>query len=410
MGVPVEPGLLRDALAVELTDEGVDPGRVIDELVAGVDPGLVGSAGPRYFGFVTGQALPAAMAADMLASVWDQNAFTYVSSPAAAVVEEIAAGWLLDVLGLPPDAGVGFVTGAQMANTTCLMTARNVMLARAGWDIDGGLFGAPPLRVIAGAEAHVTVFAACRFAGLPRPELVPVNAQGALERLELEGPAIVCAQAGNVNSGAFDDLQALAGVCREHGAWLHVDGAFGLWAAASSRRALLAGFEHADSWAADAHKWLNVPYDSGLAIVRDAEAMRAAMGLTAAYLTGSEHRQNFQYTPEASRRARGFAVYCALRSLGRHGLRNLVDRCCDHATSFAQLLSEGGAEILNDVVLNQVVVACDPEAVTRIQQDGTCWAGATHWRGRDALRISVSGYGTTREDVERSARAILACL
>jgi glutamate/tyrosine decarboxylase-like PLP-dependent enzyme len=224
------------------------------------------------------------------------------------------------------------------------------------------------------------------------------------------GPAIVCAQAGNVNSGAFDDFEAIAATCREHGAWLHIDGAFGLWAAASSRRHLTRGIEHADSWAADAHKWLNVPYDSGLAIVRDREAHRAAMSLQAAYLVESEHRQNYDFTPEASRRARGFAIYAALRSLGRNGLRDLVDRCCDHAAHIAQLLRDGGAEILNEVCLNQVLVACGPDAVTRIQQDGTCWAGGTTWHGRHALRISISGYATTTEDVERSAKAILANL
>src|SRR4051812_30790373 len=411
VGVPVDPAVLREKLAVELTDDGVPAEQVIDELVAGVDPGLVASAGPRYFGFVTGQALPAARAADWLAATWDQNAFSYVSSPAAAVVEEVAEGWLLDVLGLPSEASVGFVTGAQMANATCLAAARNTVLARLGWDVASqGLIGAPPLTVIAGAEAHATIFSALRFIGLAPPTLVPVNDQGALQELALDGPAIVCVQAGNVNSGAFDAFEPIAAACRSAGAWLHIDGAFGLWAAASSRKALTRGFEHADSWAADAHKWLNVPYDSGLAIVRDRAAHRAAMSLTAAYLVESDHRQNFDYTPEASRRARGFAVYAALRSLGRNGLRDLVDPCCDHATRFAALLRDGGVEVLNAVVLNQVVVACPPAAVARIQQDGTCWLSGTHWRGRDGLRISVSGYGTTTEDVERSAAAILTAI
>jgi glutamate/tyrosine decarboxylase-like PLP-dependent enzyme len=314
-------------------------------------------------------------------------------------------------VGLPREASVGFVTGAQMANVTCLAAARNAMLARQGWDVaERGLIGAPPLPVFAGAEAHATIFSALRLLGLAPPVLVPADGEGALRELELDGPAIVCAQAGNVNSGAFDAFGVIADECREHGAWLHVDGAFGLWAAASSRRALLDGFERADSWAADAHKWLNVPYDSGLAIVRDRAAHRAAMSMTAAYLVESGHRQNFDYVPEASRRARGFAVYAALRSLGRNGLRDLVDRCCAHADLFALRLTEGGAEVLNDVVLNQVVVACPPAAVARIQQDGTCWLSGTHWRGRDGLRISVSGYGTTTEDVERSAAAILTAL
>src|SRR4051794_19618546 len=400
VGVPVEPDVLRERLAVELTDDGVPAERVIDELVAGVDPGLVASAGPRYFGFVTGQGLPVARAADWLAATWDQNAFSYVSSPAAAVVEEVAERWLLDVLGLPAQASIGFVTGAQMANATCLAVARDAMRER----IDG------PITVIAGEEAHATIFSALRFIGLAPPTLVPVDDQGALQEVALDGPAIVCAQAGNVNSGAFDSFEPIAAACKAAGAWLHVDGAFGLWAAASSRRALVQGFEHADSWAADAHKWLNVPYDSGLAIVRDRAAHRAAMSLTAAYLVESDHRQNFDYTPEASRRARGFAVYAALRSLGRRGLAELIDRCCDHAVLFARLLSEGGAEVLNEVTLNQVLVACEPEAIARIQQDGTCWLGGTVWHGRHALRISVSGYATTREDVERSAAAILSCL
>jgi glutamate/tyrosine decarboxylase-like PLP-dependent enzyme len=414
VGLPVDPETIRGALARELPEEPMDATAVLDELVAAVQPGLVGSAGPRYFGFVTGQALPAAMGADMLAAVWDQNAFSYVSSPAAAVVEEVAERWVLDVLGLPAGASVGFVTGAQMANATCLATARNTVLARLGWDVaERGLIGAPPLRVIAGEEAHATIFSALRFIGLAPPERLPVDGQGAIDAsaLELDGPAIVCAQAGNVNTGAFDPLDELAARCREAGAWLHVDGAFGLWAAASpALRGLVAGAERADSWATDAHKWLNVPYDSGLAIVADREAHRRAMGLTAAYLTESDHRQNYDFTPEASRRARGFAVYAALRSLGRSGLADLIDRCCAHARRFAALLEAGGAELLNDVVLNQVLVAAPPEAVARVQADGTCWLGGTVWRDRPAMRISVSGYGTTEDDVERSAAAILRAL
>jgi glutamate/tyrosine decarboxylase-like PLP-dependent enzyme len=414
VALPVDPETIRGALARELPDEPLDAEAVLDELVAAVDPGLVASAGPRYFGFVTGQALPAAMGADMLAAVWDQNAFSYVSSPAAAVVEEVAERWVLDVLGLPAGASVGFVTGAQMANATCLATARNTLLARLGWDVaERGLIGAPPLRVIAGEEAHATIFSALRFIGLAPPEPIAVDAQGAIDPagLSLDGPALVCAQAGNVNTGAFDPLEALAARCREAGAWLHVDGAFGLWAAASpAHRHLVAGAELADSWATDAHKWLNVPYDSGLAIVADREAHRRTMGLTAAYLVESDHRQNYDFTPEASRRARGFAVYAALRSLGRSGLAELIDRCCAHARRFASLLREGGAEILNDVALNQVLVAASPDAVARVQAEGTCWLGGTVWRGRPAMRISVSGYATTDDDVERSAAAILSAL
>jgi len=416
VGVPVEADVLRARLASELQAAPLTPEQVIDELISAVEPGLVASAGPRYFGFVTGQALPAARAADMLAAVWDQNAFSYVSSPAAAVVEEVAERWVLDVLGLPSSASVGFVTGAQMANATCLAAARNVVLGRLGWDAArDGLIGAPPLKVYAGAGAHATIFGALRFIGLGAGSAVPVKvtSQGALdvESMTLDGPAIVCAQAGNVNTGAIDPLAELAERCRRAGAWLHVDGAFGLWAAASpSHRGLLAGAELADSWATDAHKWLNVPYDSGLAIIADRVAHRAAMGLSAAYLVESEHRQNYDYTPEASRRARGFAVYAALRSLGRTGLAALIDRCCAHARLFASLLAEGGASVLNDVTLNQVLVAASPEAIARVQADGTCWLGGTVWRGQSAMRISVSGYGTTEADVRRSAAAILAAL
>jgi glutamate/tyrosine decarboxylase-like PLP-dependent enzyme len=414
VGVPVDPEVLREALAMPLPEEGVAPERVIDDLVAGVDAGLVASPGPRYFGFVTGGALPAALAADWMAAAWDQNGFSYVSSPAAAVVEEVAEGWLLDVLGLPSTASVGFVTGAQMANATCLAAARNTMLERAGWDvIRDGLIGAPPLTIVAGEEAHATIFTALRLIGLgtSTARLVGVDAQGAIDGLELDGPAIVCAQAGNVNSGAFDRLDRIADACERAGAWLHVDGAFGLWAAASpARQHLVTGVERADSWATDAHKWLNVPYDSGLAIVKDRVAHQRAMGVSAAYLIDSDHRDNYAYTPEASRRARAFAIYAALRQLGRDGLAELIERCCEHAALFAALLKDGGAEILNDVVLNQVLVACEPDAIARVQADGTCWVGGTAWRGRSAMRISVSGWPTTTADVERSAKAILAAL
>ena len=416
VGVPVDPELLRNALAMPLTDEGVPAEQVIDELVAGVDPGLVASAGPRYFGFVTGGALPAALAADWMAAAWDQNGFSYVASPAAAVVEEVVEGWLLDALGLPSTASVGLVTGAQMANATCLAAARNTVLETAGWDVvRDGLIGAPPITIVVGAEAHATIFTALRFIGLGMgtARVVGVDGQGAIDpaELKLDGPAIVCAQAGNVNSGAFDPLEPIADACERAGAWLHIDGAFGLWAAASpSKRSLVRGIERADSWATDGHKWLNVPYDSGLAIVADRAGHQRAMGVSAAYLIDSDHRDNYVYTPEASRRARGFAIYAALRQLGRRGLADLVDRSCEHAALFARLLRDGGAEILNEVELNQVLVACEPEAIARVQADGTCWAGGTVWRGRSAMRISVSGWATTTADVERSAAAILAAL
>ena len=378
--------------ADELGDEGVPASQVIDELIASAEPGLVASAGPRYFGFVTGGALPAALAADWLASAWDQNAHSFIGSPAASAIEAIVERWVLDVLGLPGAASVGLVTGAQMANVTCLAAAREKL-------------GAVP--VIAGEEAHATIFSALRLLGMGEPRLIAADEEGRMGVPDLDGPTIVCAQAGNVNSGAFDPLAELAEACRAAGAWLHVDGAFGLWAAASSRRELLRGVDRADSWATDGHKWLNVPYDCGFAIVRDRAAHRAAMSLTAAYLVAGEQRDNYDYTPEASRRARGFAVYAALRSLGRRGLGELVDRCCDLATLFASLLSAGGAEVLNDVVLNQVLVACSPETLARIQAEGTCWAGGTVWQGRSAMRISVSSWATTTADVERSAAAML---
>jgi glutamate/tyrosine decarboxylase-like PLP-dependent enzyme len=420
VGPPVDPDALRAALGQELTDDGVPAERVIDELVAGADPGIVASAGPRYFGFVTGGALPAALAADWLASAWDQNAHMWVGSPAASVVEEVVEDWVLSLLGLPADASVGLVTGAQMANVTCLAVARDHVLKRAGWDAASqGLIGAPPVTVIAGLEAHATIFSALRLLGLGRDaaHLVPCDDQGAIEpaalarELKGAGPAIVCAQAGNVNSGAFDPLEPIAYLCEQSGAWLHVDGAFGLWAAASEQhRHLTRGLERADSWATDAHKWLNVPYDGGLAIVSDRAAHRRAMSIAAAYLVADEQRDNYDYTPEASRRARGFALYAALRSLGRRGLAELIERNCAQAARFARMLSEGGAEILNDVVLNQVLVAAPPSAIARVQADGTCWVGGTVWRGREAMRISVSSWATTDADVERSARAILVAL
>src|SRR3954468_19434682 len=420
VGAPGDPDALRAALGQELTDEGVDPAVVIDELVAAADPGIVASAGPRYFGFVTGGALPAALAADWMASAWDQNAHMWIGSPAASVVEEVVEDWVLSLLGLPEDASVGLVTGAQMANVTCLAVARDSVLKRAGWDAASqGLIGAPPLTVIAGREAHATIFSALRMIGLGRDaaHLVDVDSQGAIDpdalarELEHAGPAIVCTQAGNVNSGAFDPLEPIEYLCEQSGAWLDVDGAFGLWAAASpDLRHLVRGLERADSWGTDAHKWLNVPYDGGLAIVKDRAAHRHAMSLSAAYLVAGEQRDNYDYTPEASRRARGFALYAALRSLGRKGVAELVERHCAQARRFASILSDGGAEILNDVVLNQVLVAAPPSAAARIQADGTCWVGGTVWHGREAIRISVSNWSTTDADVERSAAAILRAL
>jgi glutamate/tyrosine decarboxylase-like PLP-dependent enzyme len=400
-----------DALRVELTDDGVPAVQVIDELVAAAEPGLIASAGPRYFGFVTGGALPAALAADWLAAAWDQNAAAYPTSPAASVAEEVAERLLLDVLGLPPAMSVGMVTGGQGANTTCLAVARNEVLRRVGWDVARqGLSGAPRIDVLVGAEAHATIFRALRFLGLGEPRTIPVDGQGRIVPAaipRIEGPAILCAQAGNVNTGAFDPLEEIATARGD--AWLHVDGAFGLWAAASpSRRHLVAGAERADSLALDAHKWLNVPYDSGLAIVADREAHLRTFSLTASYLLASERRDGAFLTPESSRRARGFAIYAALRQLGRNGLAELVDRCCEHAALMARLLAEGGIPILNEVVLNQVLAEIDDAAVARIQADGALWASPTTWREHRALRISISGWPTTTADIERSAAAILS--
>jgi glutamate/tyrosine decarboxylase-like PLP-dependent enzyme len=410
------PGVRR-----ELTDAGEDPVVVLEDLARDVEPGLVASAGPRYFGFVTGGALPVAVAADWLVSAWDQNPHMRVASPGVADVEEVAAGWSLDLLGLPAGAGVGFATGAQMANFTCLAAARTALLRDAGWDADrDGLFGAPPVAVLVGEEVHVTVLTALRYLGFgsERVVRVAVDGQGAMEPAALrdalarvDGPAVVCAQAGNVNTGASDPLDAVADAVAERGgAWLHVDGAFGLWAAASPERAaLVAGRERADSWAVDGHKWLNVPYDCALAIVGDPAIHAQATNLgPAAYLAASGAREPTNFVPEASRRARAVPVYAALRALGRDGVAALVDRCCEHATLMAGLLADGGLEILNEVVLNQVLVATGPDHVARVQEEGTCWLGGTNWRGRDAMRVSFSNWSTTEDDVQRSARAILA--
>src|SRR3954454_4758585 len=407
VGAAADPAALR----VALTDEGVPAAQVVDELVAAAEPGLIASPGPRYFGFVTGGALPPALAADWLAAAWDQNGGLYATSPAAAVAEEVAASWLLDVLGLPDTMSVGMVTGGQGANTACLAVARDEVLRRAGWDLARqGVNGAPRIDVVVGEEAHTTIFRSLRFLGLGEPRRVPVNAQGAIDPAALEridGPAIVCAQSGNVSTGAFDPLDAIADACGEN-VWLHVDGAFGLWAAASpSRRRSVDGAARADSLALDAHKWLNVPYDSGLAIVADRDAHARTFALTAAYLLDSGRREPAFLVPESSRRARGFALYAALRHLGRRGLAELVDRCCELAAQMARLLSDGGLEILNDVVLNQVLVAMPEERIARIQAEGTLWAGGTVWRGRSALRVSVCGWPTTAADIERAAEAIL---
>ena len=415
---------LVEALGGPLAADGVDDLGVVSELIAAAEPGVVGTQTGRYFGFVIGSALPASVAADWIATTWDQNAFSVVLSPAAAAAEQVAAGWIAELLGLPAGLASGFVTGAQGANTTALAAARHHVLASAGWAVGrDGLAGAPRIRVLAGGERHVTIDRSLRLLGLGTAalELVPADDQGRMrvdalrETLGGSGPTIVCAQAGNVNTGAVDPVGEIADACEAAGAWLHVDGAFGLWAAASPRfRHLTEGCERADSWATDAHKWLNVPYDCGVVFCRHPESHGEAMAVAASYLQRADGRSPSDWVPESSRRARGFAVWAALRSLGRAGVADLVERCCDHARAFADVLgAEPGAEILNDVVLNQVLVRFGDddettrEVVRRVQEDGTCWLGATEWQGRAAMRISVSSFRTTAEDVERSAGAIL---
>jgi glutamate/tyrosine decarboxylase-like PLP-dependent enzyme len=422
---------LRSALRVGLDDAPRPALQVVEELVAAVDPGLVGSQSPRYFGFVIGGSLDAAIAADWLTSVWDQNGGGFPVGPSAAVAEEAVCEWLVDLLGLPEGAGVGLTTGCQMAHFTCLAAARHRLLADTGWDVEAdGLFGAPPIRVLVGAKAHATVFAALRMLGLGsrRVELVAADAQGRMQPSELarllpmgRGPAIVVAQVGEVNTGAVDPMPEIVRLAREHGAWCHVDGAFGLWAAASpALRAVVDGVADADSWATDAHKWLSVPYDCGIAVVRDRIAHAAAMDsfTGAEYIPQPQHdeRNQAEWVPEFSRRARGFAVYAALRALGRRGIAELVERCCDCARLMAEELArDPRVTVLNEVVLNQVLVRfagnganVTDEVIDAVQREGTCWMSGTRWDGEPAMRISVCNWRTTEDDIRRSARAILA--
>jgi glutamate/tyrosine decarboxylase-like PLP-dependent enzyme len=408
-------------LDVPLPETGMAPEAVLAELDACASPATVASAGPRYFGFVTGGALPAALAANWLAGAWDQNAFSTTSSPAGVAIEAIAWRWLLEVLRLPGDAAVTLTTGATMANFACLAAARGAQLARLGHDVEAdGLNGAPPLEVIVGAEAHTVVYKALGLLGLGRKRVntVPVDAQGRI-RVDaipaLSERSIVCLQAGNVNSGAVDAVGEIARRAREAGAWVHVDGAFGLWARAAPARAhLTEGVELAHSFATDGHKWLNLPYDCGIAAVTDRGALQRAMAIGAAYLPREGENQPMDVSPESSRRARGVEVYAALRALGRDGVADLVTRTCRHAQALAHALAEGGCEILNEVCLNQVLAAFGDDHTTqrvlaRIQRDGTCWCGGTRWQGRFAIRLSVSSWATTDADIQRSANAILAC-
>ena len=422
---------LREELGGPLPEGAREPRMVLAELARGVEPGLMATPGGRFFGFVIGGSLPAALAADWLASAWDQNAGLYVAAPAASVVEEVCGAWLAELFGLPWGVSYGLVTGGQMANFTALAAARHRVLEQAGWDVEAdGLSGAPRVRVIVGEERHVTIDRALRFLGLGTSSLrpVPADEQGRMRPdalgsvlAESSEPTIVCAQAGNVNTGAVDPLDAVCGVAGEAGAWVHVDGAFGLWAAASPDLShLVKGIEAADSWATDAHKWLNVPYDSGLVFCAHPDAHRAAMSTNASYLVSSEGtgRDQLDWNPEASRRARGFPIYAAIRSLGRSGIADLVERCCAHARRFAEALArEPGVEVLANVALNQVLVRFlasdgDHDARTRVvieavQEDGTCWLGGTTWQGKAAMRISVSNWSTTTEDVDRSIAAIV---
>lgn len=385
-------------------------------------PATVAMAGRRFFGWVIGGSVPAALAANWMAGAWDQNAGLWAASPIAAILEQIALNWMVDVLRLPAGTGGAFVTGATMANFTAIAAARHRVMAQAGWDVEAdGLFGAPPITVIVGEEAHPTFFRGLGLLGLGRERVVrvPVDNQGRMRAdkfPKLVGPTIVALQAGNVNSGAFDPIHAVSEIVRGANvpAWIHVDGAFGLWAAATPSRAhLTEGIELADSWATDAHKWLNVPYDSGLAFVREPEHLRGAMALSAPYLPEDPtKREPSNFTPELSRRARGIEIWAALRSMGRQGLAEMIERTCRHAETFANGLRSAGYEILNDVVLNQVVVAFGDDTTTRrviaaIQDEGTLWAGPTVWQGRTAMRISVSSWATLDEDVERSVEAIV---
>ena len=411
-----------DRLEVPMPHQPTPDGDVIAHLDEFISPATMGMAGPRFFGFVIGGSLPVTVAANWLATAWDQNVGYDAATPGAARIEEVSRRWLLELLDLPRDCAIGFVTGATVANFTALAAARNGVLRRVGWNVEAdGLFGAPPVQIVVGEECHPTLLKSLGMLGLGRSRItrVPVDTQGRMraDKLpKLTSPAILCLQAGNVNSGSFDPFPELIAAAREAGAWVHVDGAFGLWARASRLLAPLArGLELADSWATDAHKWLNVPYDSGLAFVRDYQALKSAMAITAEYLPDQGSRRNpSDFTPELSRRARGVEVYAALKSLGASGLARMIERNCAQARRFAEGLKAAGFEILNDVVLNQVVVSFGDAERTRkvidaIQQDGTCWAGVTVWQGKTGMRISVSSWATRDEDVERSLEAMLTC-
>ncbi len=390
--------------------------RLLDEIGS---PATVASTGGRYFGFVIGGVLPAALAASWLAGAWDQNGAFTVMSPVSAALEDIVLGWLREIFGLPGSCGAGFVTGATMANFTCLAAARGALLRRAGWDVEGqGLFGAPELKVIVGAEVHVSLLKALAMLGLGRSRVavVPADDQGRMRAdllPEVDDRTIICIQAGNVNTGAFDPAADICLHARKAGAWVHVDGAFGMWAAAAPDRAhLFRGFCEADSWATDCHKWLNVPYDSGIALVRDSVNLRNAMEISAGYLQAGDAREPAHYTPEASRRARAVELWAALKSLGRSGLAEMVERHCRLAVRFAEGLLRAGYRVLNQVILNQVLVSfgtgeLNKQIIVAIQKDGTCWCGGTQWHGKTVMRISISSWATTEKDIDDSLAAVL---
>ena len=408
------------AFDVPLQEAPMSAERVVEELDRIGSPATMAIAGPRFFGFVNGSALPAALAAHWLSTAWEQHGGFFVSSPGSTTLEQVALRWTIDLLGLPPTSVGAFVTGTTLAHITSLAAARCALLAGLGWNVESvGLFGAPPITVVAGAEAHPTLFKALGILGLGRDRvvLVPVDSQGRMRAdafPSLSAPTIVCLQAGNVNTGSFDPFEEVIHRVRASGvpAWVHVDGAFGLWARATPTRAPLAkGVELADSWATDAHKWLNSPYDCGMAIVRDGESLRKSMAINADYLPGGPTNPS-DYTPEVSRRPRGVDAWASLRALGRAGLADLVERNCRMAKRFADAFADAGFPVLNDVVLNQVLVSFgDPERTRRviaaIQEEGTCWAGVTVWQGKTAMRVSVISWATTDADVDRSVEAIL---
>lgn len=425
---------LMDALGGPIPEGPTDASEVIESLALAAEPGLVATPSGRFFGFVIGGSTPAALAADWLTGVWDQNAGLAVAGPAASAVEEVAGSWLVDILGLPSHVSFGLVTGAQMANFTALAAARHQLLADLGWPVEeAGLFGAPRIRVLAGSSRHDSIDRALRFLGLGTEAVVEIgtDAAGRMRPDDLAtelsrngGPTIVCAQAGGVNGGSVDPLTEICTATHEHGGWVHVDGAFGLWAAASPRlRDQVEGVELADSWTTDAHKMLNVPYDSGLVFCAHPDAHRAAMQVRAAYLVQAEEggpREALDYNPEFSRRARGFAVYAALRALGRSGVADLVEQRCALAARFASLLAPvEGVEVIQPVTFNQVMVRFhspdgDHDAHTRrviqaVQDDGTCWMSGTVWQDRAAMRISVANWSTDESDVDRSVEAIIRC-